>query len=101
RGVQTDPEREREDGDEGERRRLPKFPKSEAKVVHVIRCAALAPDRQGWRGGRATSTRAARSPRAKRSHHRGAWGCGPTLQRVATKAIGRARMRPRYQSRVR
>src|SRR5438477_9260416 len=102
-GVQTNPERKRENGDEGERRRLPKFPKSETQIAHedITRCAVLELDRQVWRGGRATSKRGARWPRAKWSRRRAVRDCGPTLQRVATKVIARARMRRRCQSQVR
>src|SRR5205814_1288373 len=103
RRVESDPERKRDDSDESKRRRFAKFTESEAKVVHAsaIRCAAPELDRPVWRGGRATSTQGARWPRAKRSRRRAARGCGTTLQRVAKKAIARARRRPRCQSRVR
>src|SRR5439155_18030213 len=35
RRVEADPERERDDGDERERRRLPKFAKCETEIVHL------------------------------------------------------------------
>src|SRR5438132_2822465 len=103
RGVESDAERERNDGDQSESRRFVKFMKSEAKVAHrnFILFATLERDRPLPRDVPAADTQTRPSPRGEWSRLRGAPDYARRPRTVAMRSSDRAQTQRQFQSRVR
>ena len=71
RGVRANPERQRQDGDDGETRRLAELPESEAEIVHRGGCSLVGAKREHRIEARGATRRQVTSDeRSEREHER-------------------------------